>query len=189
MIQTEDARDAEPLLEPDSRLFRILRQRVATAARPGTSWLNIANPDEAAFVAVMGGHRLSDRDENLDRFYLISEAACAELKRATNELHALFMHATEHVLKNDEVLERFNIPAVLWPRIRRSWSNRRNQTITGRFDFALTEAGLKVYEYNCDSGSCHMEAGKVQGRWAEHHRCDIGRDPGATARSRGCCTS
>jgi glutathionylspermidine amidase/synthetase len=51
--------------------------------------------------------------------------------------------------------------------------------ITGRFDFAMSEHGLKVYEYNCDSASCHMETGKVQGLWAAHHGCAVGRDPGA----------
>jgi glutathionylspermidine amidase/synthetase len=50
--------------------------------------------------------------------------------------------------------------------------------ITGRFDFAVTEAGIRVYEYNCDSASCHMETGKVQGKWADYYGCDEGSDPG-----------
>jgi glutathionylspermidine amidase/synthetase len=88
------------------------------------------------------------------------------------------MHATDYVLQDDRRLARFNIPRAIWPKIHQSWDNRRNQLITGRFDFTMSERGLKVYEYNCDSASCHMECGKVQGRWAKHFECDDGRDPG-----------
>ncbi|MDX1561388.1 MAG: glutathionylspermidine synthase family protein, partial [Gammaproteobacteria bacterium] len=86
--------------------------------------------------------------------------------------------ATNYVLSNDARLEPFNIPRALWPRIHQSWDNRRNQMITGRFDFSLSERGLKVYEYNCDSASCHMETGKIQGKWAENYGCDDGEDAG-----------
>ncbi len=88
------------------------------------------------------------------------------------------MHATDYVLQNETLLAKFNIPDVIWPRIQQSWSNRRNQMITGRFDFCLTEKGLKVYEYNADSASCHMECGKIQGLWAKHMACDVGVDAG-----------
>jgi glutathionylspermidine amidase/synthetase len=37
---------------------------------------------------------------------------------------------------------------------------------------------LKVYEYNCDSASCYMEVGKVQGKWAKHLGLKRGRDAG-----------
>jgi glutathionylspermidine amidase/synthetase len=50
--------------------------------------------------------------------------------------------------------------------------------ITGRFDFAMTEAGLKVYEYNADSASCYMECGKIQKKWAKHYGCTDGRCAG-----------
>ena len=110
---------------------------------------------------------------------LYRKALTMNSKRATNELHALFMHATEFVLHDDALLEKFNIPRVIWPRIHQSWNNRRNEMVTGRLDFSLTERGLKVYEYNSDSASCHMDAGKVQGKWATHFGCQVGRDPGA----------
>jgi glutathionylspermidine amidase/synthetase len=111
-------------------------------------------------------------------YYCISETAQAELKRATNELHALFMHATERVLSDESLLEKFNLPRALWQKIRQSWGNRRNQMITGRFDFTMSERGLSVYEYNCDSASCHLEAGRLQGAWARHVGCDDGDDAG-----------
>ena len=52
------------------------------------------------------------------------------------------------VLKDDKLLQYFNIPKLLWPRLRLSWQNRRYQTITGRLDFCMDSRGLKVYEYN-----------------------------------------
>jgi glutathionylspermidine amidase/synthetase len=138
----------------------------------------MANQDEAAYVAMMGGHKLSSNDRDLRKYYCVSETAVAELRRATNELHALYMRATDYVLRDDARLARFNIPRALWKKIHQSWDNRRNQMITGRFDFAMSERGLKVYEYNCDSASCHMETGKVQGKWAERFGCRDGEDPG-----------
>jgi len=83
------------------------------------------------------------------------------------------------VLQDDNLLLRFNIPVSLWPRLRKSWENRRGQIITGRFDFAVSQRGIKVYEYNADSASCYMEAGRVQGKWASHFGVSEGEDPGA----------
>jgi glutathionylspermidine amidase/synthetase len=132
----------------------------------------------------MEGHTLVTDPRDQGKYFCMSESALTELKRATNELHALFMLATEHVLSNDGLLEKFNLPRSIWPRIRQSWGNRRNEMITGRFDFALSERGLKVYEYNCDSASCHMEFGKVQGMWAEHFGCADGFDAGRSLQER-----
>jgi glutathionylspermidine amidase/synthetase len=178
VIQTDDDTHAEPLTELDPRVFNLVPGRVPARGRERATWLNVANPDEAAYVAMMGGHKLASDAVDPHLYYRMSEAAESELKRATDELHALFMHATDYVLQDDTLLERFNIPRAIWPKIHQSWDNRRNQLITGRFDFSLSERGLKVYEYNCDSASCHMECGKVQGKWAQHFGCDDGRDPG-----------
>ncbi|XNM62963.1 hypothetical protein ACLK2H_16870 [Escherichia coli] len=40
--------------------------------------------------------------------------------------------------------------------------------ITGRMDFCMDERGLKVYEYNADSASCHTEGGLILEQWAEN---------------------
>ena len=90
----------------------------------------------------------------------------------------MIMTCINYVLRAEWLRRRFNLPPALLPRIRQSWDNRRNEMITGRFDFSLSERGLKLYEYNCDSASCHMETGKVQGLWAKHHGCTEGRDSG-----------
>jgi len=179
VIQTADSSHAEIIKTLDPRLLNVVMREVPDSGQAARTWLNMANPDEAAYVSNMHGHKLASGDADQFKFLCISDTAAEELKDATTELHALFMHATDYVLRDDTLLERFNIPRSLWPKIHQSWNNRRNQMITGRFDFSLSERGLKVYEYNCDSASCHMEAGKVQGKWAQHFGCRVGRDAGA----------
>ncbi len=179
VLQTDDDRYAEEPEQHDPRLFNVQLRELANEGQARSSWLNMANADEAAYVAMMKGHKLTSVEADQYKYYCISETAAEELERATNELHALFMHATDYVLRDETLLEKFNIPRSLWTKIRQSWNNRRNQMITGRFDFSLSERGIKAYEYNCDSAACHMETGKVQGKWAAHFDCPVGRDPGA----------
>lgn len=179
VIQTDNDTYAELIEPPAAELFDLQLQELPDKGKAAKAWLNIANPAEDAYVAMMGGHKLGSRAEDQHRYFIQSETAERELKRATNELHALFMHATDYVLQNEELLEKFNIPQALWPKIHQSWDNRRNQMITGRFDFSVSGRGIKVYEYNCDSASCYMEAGLVQKKWAEHFGCHEGESAGA----------
>ncbi|GAB6054408.1 bifunctional glutathionylspermidine amidase/synthase [Magnetospira thiophila] len=179
VIQTDDPTHAEDLSDPSPDLFNLRARELPPEQRADGPWLDQSRADDAAFLALMGGDRLSTQSADQFRYFHVSETAIREVKRATNELHAMFMHATERVLQDETLLRHFNLPPALLPRIRQSWDNRRNQMITGRFDFCLSERGLKVYEYNCDSASCHMETGRVQGLWAEHFGCSEGRDAGA----------
>lgn len=178
MIQTDDTRFAEPTPTPDPQLSCISSRRIDNPAAKKKSWLNIANRDEAAFVNAMGGHFLTSQPSEQDRYLVLSRATQQRLEHASNELHGLFMHATEYVLSDDDLLAKFNLPAAVLPKIRQSWDNRLNEVITSRFDFALTPQGLKVYEYNCDSASCYMEAGKVQGKWLNHFGASEGENGG-----------
>ncbi len=178
VAQTDDDTHAETFTDPDPTLFTVQPASLPDSGAHTKPWLNVARPEEAAFVASMKGHRLCSNDSDHYRYFRLSTTGLNEIKRATNELHALFMHATDHVMQNEQLLEHFSIPEALWPRIHQSWNNRRNEMITGRFDFCMTERGIKVFEYNADSASCHMECGRVQGLWASHFGCDDGRDPG-----------
>jgi len=185
VVQTDDDTHAESFAETNRALLNVqLRELPLERHRVTEEWLDLRQPDEAAYVRMMGGHKLASDPADAGKYFCISESALGELKRATRELHALFMAATEHVLRNDALFEKFNIPRCIWPRIRQSWSNRHNQMITGRFDFALSERGLKVYEYNCDSASCHLECGKLQGKWAETFGCTDGFDAGRALQER-----
>ncbi|MEQ9519288.1 MAG: bifunctional glutathionylspermidine amidase/synthase [Parvibaculum sp.] len=176
VVQTDDAAHAVVREDVNPALFNLV---ACETDKRVTHFLDETNPADKAFVDVAGGHRLATRDEDLGRYFLMSETARKELKRATNELNALFLHATDRVLREPDLLRKFGFPEALLPRIRQSWQNRRTHAITGRFDFAMTDKGLKVFEYNIDSASCHMECGRVQGLWAEAHGVDEGVDPGA----------
>ena len=178
MIQTDEDTYAEPTKEKNPQLFTIKSGQANPSKSSKKTWLNVANEDEAAFVEAMGGHFLTAVASEQRRYFILPQSIQEELERATNELHGLFMHATEYVLSNDELLKKFNLPPAILPKIRHSWDNRLNHLITSRFDFSLTQKGLKVYEYNCDSASCYMEAGKVQGKWAHHYQVTDGEDAG-----------
>lgn len=178
MIQTDDTNDAEPTSDPDRRLLNLQSVQTDLHGQSEKPWLNIANDDEAAYVEMMGGHQLTSNRADQYHYFLTSATALEGLERATDELHGMFMHATDYVLEHDELLSRFRLPNSVLTKIRQSWDNRRNELITSRFDFSLSERGLKVYEYNCDSASCYMETGKVQGKWAQHFGAHRGADAG-----------
>ena len=181
VIQSPDARHAEKVAPARPQLYQLNSRIAPRLGQHLQPWLDTKDAAEGAFVRAMRGHRLAESGQPDDqyRYFRLSATAAQELRRATNELHLMFMHGTQAVLQDDSLLARFNIPASLWPRLRRSWQNRRGQIITGRFDFAVSERGLKVYEYNADSASCYMEAGRVQGKWAQHFGVTEGEDPGA----------
>ena len=177
MLQTSDATHAEPNENLDPDLFQLVSRDVPKH-QTQRAWLNEANLDESAYVEMMAGHKMAC-DPILDhRYYLLSLTAEKQLELATNELHHLFMQATEYVIDHPEVYAKFNLPNACYSKIKQSWNNRKNQLITSRFDFSITAQGTKVYEYNCDSASCYMEAGKIQGKWAKHHKVREGIDAG-----------
>ncbi len=177
VIQTSDATYSEDIADIDMTLFRPLLDSLETPAPGDSTWIDTAHPAGAAYVAGFG-HRLTRDPDRCRQYFCLSETAFAELKRATNELHHLFLRATEYVLKDNQLLHHFNIPRALWPKIRKSWNNRRNSMITGRFDFCISENGLRVYEYNADSASCYFETACLQEQWATRFGCRIGRSSG-----------
>ena len=179
MLQTDDDTFADHIAEPDMKLFGPLIDSVPDTGQAASSWIDITHPAGASYVSTYG-HVLVSEPANTHKYVCLSETAFSELKRATNELHHLFMRATDYVLQDDRHLQQFNMPAALWPMIKASWNHRNSSMITGRFDFSISENGLKVYEYNADSASCYFEAACLQSQWAEHYGCTIGRDPGST---------
>lgn len=176
MLQTADTQYSQPQPMPSAEKLPIKAEYIADRGQFNGPWLDEHKPFDAAYVKAMGGHRVNRGSQY--RYFAISDSAHQELIRATNEVHLMYLHATDKVLKDDNLLARFDIPKVLWPRLRLSWQNRRYQTITGRLDFCLDERGLKVYEYNADSASCHAEAGDIMTRWAQQAGVNQGENPG-----------
>jgi glutathionylspermidine amidase/synthetase len=181
VIQTTDPTHAERPRTRQPALFNLNTRLATQKGQHEGEWLDLENRTEASYVKALGGHRLTESSDLTEqyRYFRLSESAEIELKRATNELHRMFLHATQAVLRDDTLLARFKIPHALWPRLKTSWENRQGQMITGRFDFSVSDRGLKVYEYNADSASCHVEAGLVQGKWANHFGVAEGEDSGA----------
>lgn len=178
VIQTDDDTHAEPIEEVDPRLFELCCREIDNQGQMQKPWLDNTQADEAAYINMMGGHKITGNPEDQYRFVCISETAHNELRIATNELHNMFMGATGVVLRHDHLLDRFDIPGELWPRLRDSWVTQSTKMITGRFDFSLSAQGIKAYEYNADSASCHLECGKIQLKWSEHVGCKDGWCPG-----------
>ncbi len=177
VIASDDASHAEPRVDADPALFTLRAAALSPVAAPAAV-LDPERAEDAAYIRSMGGPVLTHNLADQQCYFTLSDSAAKALKHASNELHAMFMHATHRVLKDDPLLARFNLPPSIWPKIRQSWNNRRNQMITGRFDFSVSERGIKVYEYNADSASCHMETGRVQGQWFAARGFRQGRCPG-----------
>lgn len=178
VIQTDEDQHAEApvAIEPD--LLDLHIAQVPSTERSTQPWLDESQPDEALYVQQMQGHRLVKNPDDQLKYFCMSQTAQAALRRATQEVHALFMQATEVVLRDEGHLSRFGLPRMLWPLLRKSWDEHRRQLITGRFDFVMSPRGLKVFEYNCDSAGCYLEGGKLQGKWASHVGCSEGSDAG-----------
>lgn len=165
MIQSNNHVHSLPQPLPPPTLLAIHHHRLVDKGQFSDHWLNENDPVENAFINAMNGQCINQDD--IYGYFTISHSAEQELVRATNELHLMYLHATDKVLKEDSLLRHFNIPEILWSRVRLSWQNRRYQMMTGRLDFCMDERGLKVYEYNADSASCHTEAGLILGKWAK----------------------
>lgn len=174
MIQTDETEYSLP--QPDIRgeTLAIRGARLEDKTLFEGKWLDEQDPLQRAYVQANG--HVINRDPA--QYFTITDTAEQELIKATNELHLMYLHATDKVMKDDNLLALFDIPKILWPRLRLSWQRRRHDMITGRMDFCLDERGLKVYEYNADSASCHTEAGRILERWTELGYKGNGYNPG-----------
>ncbi|MBS0878085.1 MULTISPECIES: bifunctional glutathionylspermidine amidase/synthase [unclassified Tatumella] len=174
MIQTCDNSDSLPEPVTAGKLLAIHPHRIRDNGQFSGPWLNEDDPVQSAYIRASHGHIIN---ADPHQYFTLSRSAEQELIRATNELHLMYLHATDKVLRDDALLRLFDIPEILWPRLRLSWQRRRHHMVTGRLDFCLDERGLKVYEYNADSASCHTEAGVILGKWAQQGGVSAGKDP------------
>ena len=75
------------------------------------------------------------------------------------------LELVEKVVADDNLLALFHINENLWPAVRKTWANNR-QDLIGRFDFAWDgENPPKMLEYNADTPSLLLESGDVQQLW------------------------
>ncbi|MTB65820.1 bifunctional glutathionylspermidine amidase/synthase [Providencia sp. wls1943] len=175
MIQTDNNQYAYKEPEINPQLMELHAAQLGSQINFNQSWLDESNPIELAYIKANHGHKLN---ANPHEYFTISSTAENQLMQATNEVHLMYLHATEKVLKDDNLLKLFNIPEILWPRLRLSWQNRRHDMVTGRLDFCMDHRGLKVYEYNADSASCHTETGLIINKWSKVGDITAGWNPG-----------
>ncbi|WP_318438073.1 bifunctional glutathionylspermidine amidase/synthase [Photobacterium leiognathi] len=164
MTYDVDAHDCLPQPSPAPELLKIqcaFRNNKAQFSKP---WLDETDLLERTYLQ---SNPIKHLNDNIYRYFTISESAEQELAKASNELHLMYLHATDKVLQDDNLLELFDIPKILWPRLRLSWQQHRHSMLTGRLDSCMDENGLKAYEYNADSASCHTEACLIIQKWAE----------------------
>ncbi|HHA1787531.1 TPA: bifunctional glutathionylspermidine amidase/synthase [Enterobacter ludwigii] len=173
MIQTDDTEHSIPQPELDGKLLKISGARLKNKRQFDGKWLNENDALQQAYVRA-NGHFIN---KDPCQYFTITESAEQELIKATNELHLMYLHATDKVLKDDNLLALFDIPKILWPRLRLSWQWRRHHMITGRMDFCMDERGIKVYEYNADSASCHTEGGLILEEWVKNGYRGNGHNP------------
>jgi glutathionylspermidine synthase len=92
----------------------------------------------------------------------ISSKGEKELLEATYQLHSMCLELVELVVNDNNLLKLFHINENLWPAIKTSWANNR-QDFLGRFDFAWDgESPPKMLEYNADTPSLLLESGDAQ---------------------------
>lgn len=173
MIQTEETTNSEPQPEIGGEALKIGGARLANKRQFDGKWLN--EKDELQLAYIQANGHIINKDPC--QYFTITESAEQELIKATNELHLMYLHATDKVLKDDSLLALFDIPKILWPRLRLSWQWRRHQMVSGRMDFCMDERGLKVYEYNADSASCHTESGLILEEWVKTGYRGTGHNP------------
>ena len=173
MIQTADTEHSLPQPVLPGEAMAIKGARLPNKGQYRGNWLNEKDSLQKAYVEA-NGHVIN---KDPYQYFTITESAEQELIKATNELHLMYLHATDKVMKDDSLLALFDIPKILWPRLRLSWQRRRHHMITGRMDFCMDERGLKVYEYNADSASCHTEGGLILEQWLKQGYYGTGHNP------------
>ena len=173
MIQTADIEHSLPQPVLPGEAMAIKGARLPNKGQYRGNWLNEKDSLQKAYVEA-NGHVIN---KDPYQYFTITESAEQELIKATNELHLMYLHATDKVMKDDSLLALFDIPKILWPRLRLSWQRRRHHMITGRMDFCMDERGLKVYEYNADSASCHTEGGLILEQWLKQGYYGTGHNP------------
>ena len=148
-------------------------------------WMDYSQPYVKVFFDQHGSNLVNSPDQKMTTYVQIPSSTHAALRKATTELHSMFVKATEHVCKTPELWPAFGFPSQYWPRALASFFTG-DKVISGRFDFSITpEKGIKCFEYNADCATCLLECAYVQGSWAKAVGIDsVGVDAGVGCEER-----
>jgi glutathionylspermidine synthase len=97
-------------------------------------------------------------------YYLFEATEVDQIEMATAELDAMYLEATEHVIREGRLGE-LGIPSPFHDYIARSWETDEH-TVYGRFDLSFDGVNPpKLLEYNADTPTALLEAAVIQWFW------------------------
>lgn len=99
-------------------------------------------------------------------YYQISSNEQFDLETASLCCYQMYCDAVERCIYDDKLLDRLRIPQAIRPFVQKSWDDNE-LSLYGRFDFALTQNGLKLLEFNADTPTSLLEAAVIQWQWKE----------------------
>tara|TARA_R110002167_G_scaffold5194_1_gene24308 strand:- start:1981 stop:3141 length:1161 start_codon:yes stop_codon:yes gene_type:complete len=90
-----------------------------------------------------------------------------DIEAPTAEIHQMCLAVVDEVLRNDELMQRFQIPESYWDRIAQSWRDKE-PSLYSRIDLAYDGVNpAKLYENNADTPTGLYESGFWQWLWLE----------------------
>ncbi len=97
-----------------------------------------------------------------------------ELEDPTAELHQMCLEVVNTVVRDEQWLEKFQIPSMMWQQVYDSWQ-RGDPSLYSRLDLAYNGQGpAKLYENNADTPPASMKQGsgsgcgwKITSTWGE----------------------
>ncbi|WP_340679136.1 glutathionylspermidine synthase family protein [Paraglaciecola sp.] len=90
-----------------------------------------------------------------------------DIEEPTLEIHQQCLAVVDKVVKDDELLQKFQIPREFWQPIADSWHSK-TPSLYSRLDFAYHGKGpAKLYENNADTPTSLYESGFWQWLWLE----------------------
>lgn len=109
-------------------------------------------------------HSIGGQYWNDSAYYVFTQEQQERLRKAAEELHAMCKYAVQHVVKSGDYQD-YALSETAFKLAQDSW-NRQDPYLYGRFDFAWNGSGEpKLLEYNADTPTSLLEAGKVQKAW------------------------
>ena len=91
----------------------------------------------------------------------------SDLEEPTEEIHQMCLAVVDEVVKDEQWLQKFQIPQPFWQQILDSWQ-QKDPSLYSRLDFAYQGKGpAKLYENNADTPTSLYESGFWQWLWLE----------------------
>lgn len=90
-----------------------------------------------------------------------------DLEDPTEDIHQMCLAVIDKVVRDEELLRKFQIPELFWQSVADSWQ-RGDPSLYSRLDFAYQGKGpAKLYENNADTPTSLYESGFWQWLWLE----------------------